>query len=178
MNLAVAFLSIFSWFQETESEPVKPATLISEAAFMEVAIPLIAKWEGVRLTAYQDIVGVWTVCFGETKGVRPGDRYTLVQCEKMLEEEVKSYRNDLHTYFSRETKETRLTPHRDAAYVSLAYNAGVRGIGKSTATRRLNNGNIVGGCKALTWWNKAGGRVIRGLVNRRSEERDLCLKGV
>ena len=50
--------------------------------------------------------------------------------------------------------------------------------GDSTATRRLNAGNIIGGCTALTWWNKAGQRVVRGLALRRGEERDLCMMGV
>ena len=87
------------------------------------------------------------------------------------------YRAGLHRYFSAATKAARLTAERDAAYVSLAYNAGVAGIGKSTATRRLNAGDIRGGCKALGWWNKAGGRVVRGLVNRRADETRLCLIG-
>ena len=89
-----------------------------------------------------------------------------------------TYRDGLHEYFTRETKGSRLTPERDAAYVSLAYNAGIRGIGRSTATRRLNDGDIVGGCKAIGWWNKAGQRVVRGLVNRRADEVQLCLRGV
>jgi GH24 family phage-related lysozyme (muramidase) len=64
----------------------------------------------------------------------------------------------------------------------LAYgvvcNVGIAGAGKSTATRRLNAGDIAGGCQALTWWNKAGGRVVRGLVNRRAEEFALCMDGL
>jgi len=174
--LLISFLS-FAWlFGEPDAADAgEPYTL---AKFDAVAVPLIAKWEGLRLEAYQDIVGVWTVCYGETKGVRPGDRYTKAQCEAMLAREVREYREGLHRYFTAETKAQRLTPHRDAAYTSLAYNAGVRAIGKSTATRRINAGNIAGGCKALSWWNKAGGRVIRGLVNRRAEEVALCLRGL
>ena len=52
---------------------------------------------------------------------------------------------------------------------------GVRAAGRSTATRRLNAGDVTGACKAITWWNKAGGRVIRGLVNRRTEDQTMCL---
>jgi GH24 family phage-related lysozyme (muramidase) len=42
----------------------------------------------------------------------------------------------------------------------------------------LNEQRIAAACEALTWWNKAGGRVYRGLVDRRAEERDLCLEGL
>lgn len=176
--LLLAFLS-WGWLlgpNPSSSEPMSAP--YTEAQFLEEAIPLIAKWEGVRLKAYQDIVGVWTVCFGETKGVRPGDTYTLAQCEAMLKREVLAYRSDLHEFFTETTKLKRLNAPRDAAFTSVAYNAGVAAIGKSTATRRLNAGDIEGACVALTWWNKAGGRVIRGLVNRRAEEQAKCLIGL
>jgi GH24 family phage-related lysozyme (muramidase) len=76
------------------------------------------------------------------------------------------------------TIDRRLPATRDAAYTSTAFNCGVAAIGKSTATRRLNAGNIAGGCEALTWWNKAGGRVIRGLLERRKREQALCMQGL
>lgn len=158
----------------------------TERATMRVLVPLTIKWEGEHRCrddasmhcAYRDIVGVPTLCFGETKGVRLSDRATDRQCRAMLERRLTDdFRDGLHGYFTEDTKQHRLTPWRDAAYVSLAYNVGIRGAGRSTATRRLNDGNIVGGCHALGWWNKAGGRVVRGLVRRRAEETSLCLRG-
>lgn len=149
--------------------------------FDAVAVPLIAKWEGLRTTAYLDTIAsppVWTVCYGETKGVKRGDTYTPEQCREMLAREVREYREGLHKYFMAETRVRRLTPERDAAYTDLAYNAGIRAAGRSTATRRLNAGDIRGGCAALGWWNKAGGRVIRGLINRRANGIKLCLSGL
>lgn len=159
----------------------------TERQTMRVLVPLVVKWEGEHRCrdnpelhcAYADIVGVPTICFGETEGVRLGDRKTDAECRALLERRLTDdFRDGLHGYFSVSTKQTRLTSERDAAYVSLAYNVGIRGAGRSTATRRLNNGDIRGGCQALTWWNKAGGRVVRGLVRRRSEERQLCLAGL
>lgn len=158
--------------------PVVVGGPVSEADFLDVATPLIAKWEGKRNHAYRDIVGVPTICFGETRGVRMGDYKTDAECLDMLRRGLLEYRSGLHRYFSAETLTHRLTPERDAAYVSLAYNVGIAGAGKSTATRRLNAGDIRGGCEALTWWNRAGQRVVRGLVNRRAEERALCLAGL
>jgi len=148
------------------------------AAFLAVAIPFIGGWEGMRNQAYLDTIAsppVWTVCYGETNGVVKGDYYSTQQCDDMLATQLVTYREKTHRYFTAETIESRLTPERDTSYVDLAYNAGVSAAGKSTATRRLNAGDIAGGCQALTWWNKAGGRVIRGLVNRRSAAYELCI---
>ncbi len=159
----------------------------TERATMRVLMPLVIKWEGEHRCAdarhlhcaYLDIVGVPTLCFGETLGVRLGDRATDAECRQKLEHRLTDdFRDGLHRYFTDTTRANRLTPYRDAAYVSLAYNVGIRGAGRSTATRRLNAGDIKGGCTALTWWNKAGGRVVRGLVNRRAEEKALCLRGL
>jgi GH24 family phage-related lysozyme (muramidase) len=96
----------------------------------------------------------------------------------MLARELISYRARLHRYFSRETLAGRLPVHRDTAYTSLAYNVGVGGAGGSTAVRRLNAGDIAGGCKAITRWDKAGNRVVRGLTMRRAEDYALCMFGV
>ena len=150
----------------------------SIAAFLALALPLIGGWEGKRNDAYLDLVGVPTICFGHTKGVSLGDHMTDAQCAALLRSEVLEYREGLHGYFSADTKTQRLPAARDAAYTSLAYNVGIRGAGSSTATRRLNAGNVAGGCQALTWWNKAGGRVVRGLVRRRADEYRHCMRGV
>lgn len=156
----------------------------TERQTMKVLTPLVIKWEGEHRCkddpamhcAYLDIVNVATVCFGETKGVKLGQRFSDAICRAKLEHRLTAdFRAGLHRYFNAVTKQERLTAKRDAAYVSLAYNVGIRGAGRSTATRRLNAGDIIGGCKAIGWWNKAGGRVVRGLVNRRSEEVRLCL---
>lgn len=182
MNKLVAlFLSagvLMGCKQETPLErPAQPPTANAETdTFAEIAVAFIGRWEGLRLKAYLDIVGVPTVCYGETKGVKMSDSYTKAECDAMLAREVHDYRERLHVHFTSETIAQRLPVKRDVAYTSLAYNAGVGAIGKSTAVRRLNGGDIAGGCQALGWWNKAGGRVIRGLVNRRSEEVALCLE--
>jgi lysozyme len=70
-------------------------------------------------------------------------------------------------------------PNRDnvrGAAVSLAYNVGWPTYCRSTMRRQINAGQIAASCTSLTWFNKAGGRVVAGLVNRRSREKALCLK--
>lgn len=149
----------------------------SEGETLAIAVPFIAKEEGKRNAAYRDIVGVWTICYGSTRGVRPGMVYSDQQCLELLRAEVAEYRRGLHRYFTPATINSRLPAPRDAAFTSTAFNCGISAIGKSTATRRLNAGDIPGACEALTWWNKAGGRVIRGLSERRKRERALCMQG-
>lgn len=145
---------------------------------LRVAVPLIAKWEGLRTSAYLDVVGVPTICYGSTRGVKLGMRKSVEQCNELLRDEVAEYRLGWLSYVSERAYKYWLPATRDAAYTSLAYNVGVTAAGRSTATRRLNKGNIKGGCQAIGWWNRAGGRVLLGLVNRRSDETRLCLVGV
>lgn len=152
-----------------------PAT---EAETLRIAVPFVAEREGMRLEAYLDIVGVPTICAGSTRGVMLGQRKTMAECMTLLMFEVAEYRRGLHRYFSAETIAIRLPPPRDAAFTSLAYNIGIGAAGKSTATRRLNAGDVRGACEAITWWDKAGKRVVRGLVLRRAAERDLCMVGL
>jgi len=155
-----------------------PANQSGDQAFLEVAIPFIGRWEGLRLEAYLDLVGVPTVCYGETNGVSLGDSYTRAECDEMLARQVLAYRERLRPAFTEETIRERLPVARDVAFTSLAYNVGVAGTARSTAVRRLNGADVSGACEALGWWNRAGGRVVRGLVNRRAEETELCMAGL
>lgn len=153
------------------------AQAATEAETLDIAVPFIAKEEGERLVAYRDAVGVPTIGFGHTAGVYMGMVITHQQALDMLRQDAAAHRTGLHRYFVPATIFTRLPPTRDAAYTSTAFNVGVAGIGKSTATRRLNAGDIVGGCQALTWFDKAGKRVLRGLFERRQREKKLCMIG-
>lgn len=145
------------------------------------AVPLVARWEGLRPEAYLDTIAsppVWTVCYGETDNVTPGEVRTVEECERGLSEGLHRYWTGWRNTLPEETAMSYLTPHRDAAFASFAWNVGIAGAAGSTATARLNRGDIPGACEAMTWWNRAGGIVIRGLVNRRSEEREFCMRGV
>ena len=166
--IAVAVLVVLASLGVARAQP-------SEAAIMAEAVPLIQRWEGVELVAYRDIVGVWTICSGTTRGVVPGMRKTAEECAALLRSEALEYWRGVSAYLTAETLRDRITVKRGAAWSSFAINVGISAAGKSTATRRLNAGNITGACEALSWWNKAGGRVILGLVNRRSEEKVYCL---
>jgi GH24 family phage-related lysozyme (muramidase) len=148
---------------------------VAEDPFDEIAFQLIAKWEGKRNEAYRDIVGVWTICYGHTRTAGPAQGKTDAECKALLIDEIAEYRDKWLVYVNEKAQTYWLPPTRKAAYTSLAFNVGWHGAGKSTATRRLNAGDIEGGCEAISWWNKAGGKVVRGLVRRRTEEVALCL---
>jgi GH24 family phage-related lysozyme (muramidase) len=142
---------------------------------MAVAVSLIGGWEGLKLKAYRDIVGVWTVCYGETRGVKPTDVYTKAQCDEMLAEGIIDFEREvdkLITYKGDIPVEVKI------AVVSWAYNVGTGAAARSTLMRKLNAGDLEGACNELLKWNRAGGRVVQGLVNRRIDERQLCLSGL
>ncbi len=154
-----------------------------ESETLDIAVPFILQKEGVRLTAYLDIVGVPMICGGLTAaaGIKVYigmPAMTMTECIALIRVKVAEYRRDLHRFFTDDTIRTRLPATRDTAYTSLAYNIGIGTAGSSTAVRRLNAGDVAGGCEAITWFNKAGGRVIRGLFERRKDEKRLCLAGL
>ena len=126
------------------------------------------------LAAYADIVGVWTICDGDTKNVRPGMVETQAGCRDRLERQLVAHAKPVLSC----VPGLRHSPNQLVASVSLAYNIGTRGFCGSTAARRFNAGDWRGGCDAFLRWNKAGGRVVRGLALRRERERALCLTGL
>jgi lysozyme len=141
------------------------------------AVPLVARWEGLRTEAYLDTIAappVWTICYGETQGVRPREVRTEAECEEGLRTGLRGY---WQGYRAAVRDPRVLEAQSDAAFTSLTWNIGVGAITRSTAMRRINAGDVEGACEALTWWNRAGGRIIRGLQNRRSDEYRLCMEG-
>ena len=175
---AVALVILLVSFVAAQARPAA-AAVPNDAQAIALALERIAKWEGKRNAAYIPVQGdVPTICYGSTRGVKMGDRKTDAECLDLLRREVVEYRAGIRAWFVPDTIRYRLPPLRDAVWVGFAYNVGVAAAGKSTATRRLNGGDVPGACEALTWWNKAGQRVMRGLVLRRGEDRRDCMVGV
>lgn len=156
----------------------------SSEAFDEAAFAFISVKEGKVLDrggfhiAYLDTVGVPTIGYGSTRGVRMGMRMHEDEAKALLIQEIAEYRSGFHGALTLNTLNTSLPLRRDVAGTSLTYNIGIGAATRSTFVRRLNKGDIEGACDALTWFNKGGGRVILGLVRRRSEERLECLAGL
>lgn len=143
------------------------------AGVIALAAAFIGPWEGRELRAYRDIVGVPTICYGETRGVRMGQQATAAQCDAMLARAVTEFAGAI-----RPCLPATLPDRTRAAFVSAAYNIGAGAFCRSSMSRRALAGDLRGACEALLLWNKAGGKVIRGLTLRRAAERALCLEGL
>lgn len=154
---------------------VKRATAGIAVAATAAAIAFVGQWEGLRTTAYRDIVGVPTICYGETKGVRMGTSVSKAECDAMLTARLAEFEAGLARCL---TVEDRLPAATEVALVSWSYNVGLGAACGSTLVRYANAQNWQAMCDQLPRWNRAGGRVVQGLTNRRAAERDLCLKGL
>lgn len=139
------------------------------AAWVAICLTVTAGAEGIRQNAYPDVTGVPTICFGETKGVKFGDRKTVDECKAMLEGRLYEFAAEV----DRCTK-VELPPTRKAAMVDFAYNLGPAPYCTKIAPM-LDAGDIKGACDRLLLYNKAGGIVFPGLTKRRQRERELCL---
>lgn len=146
------------------------ATLGATAAAAVLA--LVMPWEGKSNDPYRDIVGVMTVCYGETRVEMR--RYNDAECEAMLADAV----GDFGGAVLERNPNLREHPYVLAAATALTYNIGKSAYARSTAARRFAAGDLRGGCHAMLRWNKAGGRVVRGLVNRRQAEYRVCMTGL
>lgn len=111
-----------------------------------------------------------TVGFGTTEGVKLGDKTTPpVALERALRDVSKD-----EGAVKRCVKVPLFQREYDAA-IQLSYNIGTTAFCNSTVVKRWNAGDYPGGCEAFLMWNKVKGRVVQGLVNRREQERKLCL---
>ena len=128
-------------------------------------IALIKKFEGIELQAYQDSVGVWTIGYGHTKGVKEGDNISLKQAEAMLEEELVEYEGYINNMV-----ELGLEQNQFDALVAWVYNLGPTNLRESTLLKVLNQGLFDEVPYEIKRWNKAGGQVLNGLVRRREAE--------
>ncbi|MCS0497846.1 lysozyme [Ancylobacter sp. MQZ15Z-1] len=182
--MAAAMLIGGTWYSVAPTGKQYPTAVVMAADL------IIKDWEGLRLSAYRDAVGVWTICYGETKGVRAGMRKTKAECVAMLYERV--YR-DFYIPISQcaAPNFTRAPVPVQAAMTGGAYNFGVgsveprRGWCGSTAARMIRAANWRAACDAQTAFNRAGGKVLQGLVHRREMgdasrlgEGELCVTGL
>lgn len=148
-------------------------------AALAIAIPFIQQHEGTRLSAYQDVAGVYTICSGQAY-VPAGTTATAAQCEAMTQSTVGKFMSQVYAIVPHDTPAPTL-----AAYTSFAYNIGMIGFSHSTTLKLANSGDIRGACQAMLKWYEAGGKDCRvrsngcfGVWQRRLDERDLCLQGV
>jgi lysozyme len=163
--------------------PQKTSVLIAlvGAACAACLVPLTKQSEGRSLTAYYDIARVLTICDGDTREVKLGQRATPAECDARLERNLATH----GAAVLKRNPELRDRPYQLAAAIDLAFNIGDAAYAGSTVAKRFSVRDWRGGCDAMLMWNKArvGGPkaplvVVPGLVARRQRERAVCRRGV
>ncbi len=154
----------------TATSTASAATNQSTGRINEKGLHLLKSFEGLRLKAYLDAVGVWTIGYGTTRGVRPGMQITEAEAEAFL-------RNDLRIFEQAVLSNVQAPLNSDqfSALVSFTYNVGAGALASSTLRRVLNQKDYQTAANEFLRWNKGGGRELAGLTRRRRAERALFL---
>lgn len=130
------------------------------------------KHEGLRLQAYRCPAGIWTVGYGHTAGVRRGQTVSREEAIALLESDVRSLSNKLADL--QRGAGINLSPNREAALVSFAFNVGFGALCRSTLWRKVvANQDDPSIALEFARWKFADGRVMPGLVKRRADEAAL-----
>ncbi len=134
----------------------------------KVNLDLIKKFEGLYLTAYLCPADVWTIGYGHTKSVKPGMVITEAEADRLLEQDVAWVKAAVVG-----AVKVPLTANQTSALYSFVFNVGAGAFRSSTLLRKLNAGDYAGAQAQFRRWNKAGGKVLRGLTRRRAAEAKL-----
>jgi len=130
-------------------------------------------FEGCRLTAYQDQVGVWTIGYGHTgSDVTPGLTITQAQAQALLARDVSRAVACVNNSVL-----VRLTQEEFDALVDFVFNVGAGAFRGSSLLRYLNAGDLAGAAAQFVLWSHAGGAVNSGLMRRRQAEVALFNSG-
>jgi lysozyme len=137
-------------------------------------LELVKHFESLYLKAYKCPGGAWTIGWGHTGlkhndgTVHPGRVVTESEAENLLRHDMESFAERVENLIT-----VALDDDQFDALVSFDFNTG--GLAKSTLRKKLNAGDYEGAADEFLKWNKAGGKVLRGLTRRRKSERNLFL---
>jgi len=136
------------------------------------SLEAIAQREGLRLDAYQDTGGTWTIGYGHTEGVKQGDKITQDQATAYLKSDVHAAEECVSS-----AVKVQLTDNQYGALVSFAYNIGCDAFCSSTLLKNLNTGDYAGVPAQMLRWVQVHGITDNGLINRRNSEGGQWVKG-
>ncbi|MDE1714209.1 lysozyme (plasmid) [Chromobacterium amazonense] len=132
-------------------------------------IKLIKSFENLRLNAYQDMVGVWTIGYGHTgPEVKPGQSLTQAQADQLLADDLDHFETGVSRLVT-----APLNANQFSALVSFSYNLGLGSLQRSTLLELLNKSNYAGAAAQFPDWDHSGGKVVAGLLRRRLAEQTL-----
>jgi len=138
-------------------------------SYSKKGLALTEEFEGLRLTAYQDSVHVWTIGYGHTgPDVHPGLTITQQQAADLLMQDVSKAVAAVNRLVT-----VPLTQNQFDALVDFTYNLGEGSLGGSTLLREVNAGNFDAAAAQFVRWDKAGGVELAGLKRRREAEAAL-----
>jgi lysozyme len=143
---------------------------VNSLTYSQNGLNLTEQFEGLRLEAYQDVVGVWTIGYGHTGGVTPGMTCTQEQANDWLSQDVQGASHVVNTVV-----QVQLNQNQFDALVDFVFNLGAGNFQSSTLLRLINQGNFTGAANQFPLWNHAGGVVVAGLTERRIAEQKLFL---
>ncbi len=138
----------------------------------QAGLDLIKKFEGCKLEAYRDAVGVLTIGYGHTGDVKPGDKISQHQADVILLFDLDKFQLGVGLVAA------DANDNQFSAMVSLAFNVGLRAFQNSTLLKKFQAGDHRGAAAEFSKWTRAGGKVLAGLVKRRQAERELFTKAV
>lgn len=151
--------------------PAEAPPASGEMTISERGLELIAKYEGCRLEAYKCPAGVWTIGYGHTAGVAPGQRLSSEEeARKLLKEDLRKYGSYVNACVKKGLITFHLNQNRFDALTSFCYNCGNGNLQKLVGYRDAQTV-----ADKLLAYNKGGGKVLPGLARRREEERALFL---
>lgn len=134
-------------------------------------LDLLKSCEGLRLRAYQDSGGIWTIGYGTTSNVKSGDIISKDQAESLLRQDLEKFEDSV----SLNVVNHKITQSQFDALVLFSYNVGSSALKSSTLLKKVNSGDIKGASTEFLKWNKVNGKEIVGLTNRRKKEQELFL---
>ena len=158
---------------------------ITGVGAVAIALAFTPGWEGLWTTAQVDTIGTGhpvSYCYGQTTengSVKAGQKFTPEQCKDLLAKSLPKYLAQINPCIK-----VAIPDKTRAALLDAAYNAGSAAVCKSPMVARMNAGDLRGGCEAFDgWYVRASGRVVKGLIARRSGdtrkgEKELCLEGL
>ena len=146
-------------------EHLTPATKETSMEISQEGLSLIKKFEGCKLQSYKCAAGVWTIGYGSTNGIEEGMEISQERADMLLLEDVEVFEKAVN-----ELVEVPLEQNQFDSLISWTFNLGPTNLKNSTLLKVLNNKNYDEVPTQIKRWNKAGGKVIQGLIRRREAE--------
>lgn len=140
---------------------------------LEILIKLIKESEGCKLTSYKCPAGIWTIGYGQTKGIKEGMTWTQNQADEDL---VKTALEVLNRAIKYSPILASANIEKLSAIADFIYNLGIGNYATSTLKKKVDAGDWVSAASEIKRWDKAAGKVLKGLTVRREKEAALLLE--